>query len=71
MNTAYDDELTAENMAHLEAEVARNARLRQIIGLSEIDNDDDEEAAGARGRADDDRGAGEHAADWRRGDGAP
>jgi hypothetical protein len=31
-----------------EAEMARNARLRKILGLSEIDNDDDEEVVDAK-----------------------
>jgi hypothetical protein len=45
MNTAHDDEVSAENRARqtLEAEMEHNARLRKIIGLSEIDTEQDSE----------------------------
>jgi hypothetical protein len=43
MDTAHDDELAAENGARRENEYARNVRLREILGLSEINHDHDSE----------------------------
>ena len=49
MSTARDDELTAQKRAQIDAEMERNARLRKILGLLEIDTPlDSEEVVDAK-----------------------